>query len=103
MSAMSDLKINTDAVVAAANNIKNCNNQIRENFSSVQTALSCLDKCWEGSAASYAIGKFNEMKSKFPDARYSVLDNYVKYLLQLVGEGYIQSEEANISLADQFK
>ena len=103
MSVMADLKINTDAVVAAANNIKNCNNQIRDGFPSVQTAITHLDNCWDGSAAAHAIGKFNEMKSKFSDARYSVLDNYVKFLLQQIGEGYTESEDANVSLADQFK
>ena len=100
---MADLKINTDAVLSAANNIKNCNNQIRDGFPSVQKAIICLDNCWDGSASAYAISKFNEMKAKFSDERYSVLDNYVKFLLQQIGEGHTESEDANVSLADQFK
>lgn len=100
---MANLKINTDAAVTAAGNIKLYNTQIRDGFSNVQTAITQLDNCWEGSAATAAISSFNEVKSKFFDARYNVLDNYVNFLLQQVGEGYSQTEDANISLADQFK
>lgn len=100
---MANLKINTDAAVTAAGNIKLYNTQIRDGFSNVQTAITQLDNCWEGSAATAAISNFNEVKSKFFDARYNVLDNYVNFLLQQVGEGYSQTEDANISLADQFK
>lgn len=100
---MANLKINTEAAVRAAENIKVYNTQIREEFSSVQTAVTQLDNYWDGSAATAAIGKFNELKSKFPDARYNVMDNYVNFLLQQVGEGYAQTEETNVSLADQFK
>lgn len=100
---MAKLKINTDAAVTAAGNIKHYNSQMRDNFPSVQTAINQLDNCWEGAAATATISKFNEIKSKFFDARYNVLDNYVNFLLQQVGEGYTQTENVNISLADQFK
>ena len=100
---MANLKINTDAVVSAANNIKLYNTQMRDDFSDVQTAITQLDSVWEGSAATAAIGKFNELRSTYADARYNVLDNYVNFLLQQVGEGYTQTETVNVSLADQFK
>lgn len=100
---MANLKVNTDAVVAAAGNIKLYNSQMRDQFSNVQTAINRLDSSWDGSAAEAAIKKFHELKSNFDDARYNVLDNYVKFMLQQVGEGYVQTENANTSLADQFK
>lgn len=100
---MTKLKISTNAAVAAANNIKLYNAQMRDNFPNVQTAINQLDNCWDGSAATVAISKFNEIKYKFFDARYNVLDNYVNFLLQQVGEGYTQTEDTNVSLADQFK
>ena len=103
MSDMADLKINTEAVVTAANRIKNCNDRMRDGFPTVQAAINNLNNSWNGAAASHAIGKFNELKSRYPDARYTVLDNYVNFLFQQVGEGYTQSEDANVSLADQFK
>ena len=100
---MSDLKISTDVAVTVAGNIKLYNGQIRDGFPNVQTAITRLDNSWDSPAATVAISKFNEIKSKFSDARYNVLDNYVNFLLQQVGEGYTQTEEANVSLADQFK
>ncbi len=95
--------MNTEAVVTAAGNLKSLNNQIRNDFPGLQTAITQLDSTWDGSAATTAISKFNEIKSKFLDARYNVIDNYVNFLLQQVGEGYTQTEETNKSLADQFK
>lgn len=100
---MANLKINTDSVVTAATNIKRMNGQIRDDFSSVQRAMTQLDNAWDGAAANNAIGRFNELKSGFPDARYNVVDNYANFLLQQVGEGYVQTEETNKSLADLFK
>ena len=100
---MANLKINTDSAVTAATHIKTINGQIRDGFSSVQNAMTQLDNAWDGSAATNSIGKFNEIKSKFPEARYNVVDNFVNFLLQQVGEGYVQTEETNKSLADAFK
>ena len=100
---MATLKVNKDLAVRAANTIKLNNSQMRDNFQNVQTAISQLNNSWDGSAANATIGKFNEIKTKFMDARYAVLDNYVNFLLQQVGEGYTQTENANVSLADQFK
>ena len=100
---MGNLKINTDSAVTAATHIKTINGQIRDGFSSVQNAITQLDNAWDGSAATNSIGKFNEIKSKFPEARYNVVDNFVNFLLQQVGEGYVQTEETNKSLADAFK
>jgi len=100
---MGKVKVNTDSAVTAANKIKGYNNQIRNGFSSVQSAISSLDASWDGSAATTAISKFNEIKSKYPDSRYNVVDNFVNFLLQQVGEGYTQTENANTSLADAFK
>lgn len=100
---MGYIKINTEAAVTAATNIKNYNNQIRDGLTEVQTAITRLDNAWDGSAATAAIAKFNEIKSKFATNRYNVLDNYANFLLQQVGEGYTQTENVNVSLADQFK
>lgn len=100
---MANLKINTDSAVTAATHIKTINGQIRDGFSSVQNAVTQLDNAWDGSAATNAIGKFNEIKNKYPNSRYNVVDNFVNFLLQQVGEGYVQTEDTNKSLADAFK
>ena len=100
---MARLKVDAEQVVATANRIKNLNNQMRDGFSSVQDAISRLDGTWDGSAATNAIGKFNAIKNSYCDARYNVVDNFVAFLHQQVGEGYTQTEATNKSLADQFK
>lgn len=100
---MARLKVDAEQVVATANRIKNYNNQMRDGFSSVQEAITRLDGTWDGSAATNAIRKFNAIKNSYCEARYSVVDNFVSFLHQQVGEGYTQTEAANKSLADQFK
>lgn len=100
---MSDLVVDVAGVVALANNIKNVNNQIRDKFGDVQDAIVRLDNSWESPAATSSIGKFNEIKSEYCNARYKVVDNFVAFLHQQVGEGYTQTEDVNKTLADAFK
>lgn len=100
---MARLKIDTEAVVTAAGNISQFNKQMEDGISSMQKAIARLNVTWSGKAATAAIEKFDEIKNGFFDARYNVLDNYVNFLLQQVGEGYTQTETVNKSLAAQFK
>ena len=100
---MARLKVDTEQVIAIANKIKSLNNQMRDDFDSVQDAITRLDGTWDGSAATNAISKFNAIKNSYCDARYNVVDNFVAFLHQQVGEGYTQTEAANKSLAEQFK
>ena len=100
---MGSIKINTDSVHATANNIRNLNKLMRDDFSSVRSAIRTLDNSWDGQASSAAINKFNTIKSQYCDARYTVVDNYVNFLIKQVDAGYVQTEKANKSLADAFK
>ena len=100
---MADMKVNVDRVVTAANNIKTLNNQMKNAFSDVQNAMTRLNSSWDGSASTQALSKFDAIKNSYCDARYNVLDNFVAYLHQQVGQGYTQTEAVNKSLADQFK
>lgn len=100
---MTNLKINTESAVVAAGQIRSINNQIRDGFAKVQDSMTMLEREWEGPVATNSIGVFREIRSRYPEARYSVLNNFVIFLLKQVGEGYVQTEEANNSLADAFK
>lgn len=100
---MADLKVDTGLVLTCAVKLENANNKIRDGFPSVERAINRLDNTWEGAAATNAISKFNEMRSQMPEARYTVLSNYINFLRNQVGEGYEQTEAANTSLADAFK
>jgi len=100
---MDSIKVNTDIVRTCSDNIRNINNKMRDDFADVEQAMSNLDSVWDGSAAANAISKFNAMKSSYCDARYTVLDNYVNFLLTQIGEGYESTENTNVSLAEAFK
>ena len=100
---MSDLKMNTESVNVVADNINVINNQIRDDISNVDSAISSLNGSWEGSASSCVIDKYYSLKNQFCDNRYTVLNNYVNYLKQQIGTGYESTETTNTTLADQFK
>lgn len=100
---MAEMKVNVDRVHSAAIRIKGLNDQMRDDFADVQKAISKLDGSWDGSAATNTISKFNSIKSSYCNARYKVVDNFVAFLHQQIGEGYAQTEDANKSLADAFK
>ena len=100
---MEGVKVSTDVVEDVANKLKKINNDIRNQFSDVESAMRKLDSSWDGSASTKAIGKFNSLKGTYCDNRYKVVDNFANFLLHQVGEGYVQTESVNISLADAFK
>ena len=97
------LKVETDAVVSCANTIQTINKSINTKFNNLQRPINRMDSAWNGSASSRAISKFNKIKNDFYQPRYDVLQNYSNFLLQMVGEGYIETEDTNVSLADRFK
>ena len=100
---MSYLKINAEKVIETANRISTLNKRMQEQFSDVSDAIGKLDKHWDSPAASSAIGKFHGIEEAYCEARYNVVDNFVAFLHQQVGEGYKQTEAVNVSLADQFR
>lgn len=100
---MSDLLINAQRVTTQAGKIKGYNDKIKEQFSSVETAVGKLDDKWNSPSASTAMDKFSTIKNTYNDARYQVIDDYVAFLNQQVGVGYTQTESLNKTLAAQFK
>ena len=100
---MPSIKINTDAAVNAAGHIKQINQQINDAFDSVWKSVRNLDKSWDGPASVKAIPRFDTIRDACCNSRYNVLDNYARFLLNAVGQGYEKTETVNTSLADQFK
>ena len=100
---MAGVKINTDLVSATATKISGLNNEMRAGFNDVQNAIKKLDSAWDGAAATSAMNKFNAIKNAYCDARYNVVNNYVTFLRQQIDAGYVQTEQVNTSLADQFE
>ena len=100
---MGNVTINTAMVEQCASQLKTINNQINNNMRGMRNKMQQLNNSWDGSASEKAISRFNEIINKSSENRYKVMDNYVNYLYQQIGAGYVQTEEANKKLADAFK
>ncbi len=98
---MPDLKMKTQVVSNTANDIRNINIKIRDDFDNLCKKVNNLNNSWDGSASDAALKKFTELKNDYSKPRYTVIDNYVAFLCQQIGEGYTQTEDANEKIADQ--
>ncbi len=97
------IKIDTNAVRTAATQIANTNQKISNDFSSVESAISSLNKNWDGTASDAAFRKFNNIKNTFYDNRFKVVNDMVNFMRKQVGEGYEQTETTIVSAASAFK
>ncbi|MCL2662963.1 MAG: WXG100 family type VII secretion target [Oscillospiraceae bacterium] len=96
-------RVNTSAITAAANNIANLNTGIRNDFNTVETEMNGLASAWRGEASERARAAFSSVRNAYLNDRFSVVDNYVRFLRNQVGDGYVQTETTNEKLADAFK
>ena len=97
------IKIDTNAVRTTATQIANTNQKISNDFSSVESAISNLNRNWDGMASDAAFRKFNNIKNTYYDNRYKVVNDMVNFMKKQVGEGYEQTETAIVSAASAFK
>lgn len=97
------IKVDTARVSAAAKTIGRYNQTIRDDFSSVESAIKSLNGSWDGAASEKAMDSFHRIKNNFSEPRYQVVNNYVKFLHEVVDPGYTQTEITNTKLADAFK
>ncbi len=105
----SDLAINTDKVRECGAHIKMLNAQIDAAAVSMNQKVRRIDASWDGDAFYKAINKYNELYQTFCTiegkngvSRYKVIDVYVRFLDEIVGINYEETENANISLAESF-
>lgn len=97
------IKIDTNAVRTTAKLIANSNQKISNDFSSVESAISTLNKNWNGTASDAAFRKFNNIKNTYYDNRFKVVNDMVNFMRKQVGDGYEQTETAIVSAASAFK
>lgn len=100
---MADLSINTDLVSSVATILSTLNSQMYEGYSPVASSVQRMDACWDGSAATNAITKINEIRNTLVEDRFNVLKTYIQFLNQQISPGYVATEITNISLADTLK
>lgn len=100
---MDHIKIDTAKVVNTASRITTINQQIDTEFERMEKAIAHLNNCWQSRASDAVIGRFHSIKHSFKDSRFQVMQNYSKFLVQQVSDGYNKTETVNTNLADAFK
>ena len=94
--------VDTQGISTAAVKLRNINDNISSHFDTLAKKAKFLETDWNSAAGSLACSKMYEL-FKNSEIRYSVIQNYINMLEQQVNPGYESAEEANTTLADQFK
>lgn len=94
--------VNTEGISTAATKLRTVNDNISGKFDTLTKKARVLESDWNSSAGSLACSKMYEL-FKLNETRYSVIQNYINMLEQQVDPNYESAEEANKTLADQFK
>ena len=97
------VEVNTAAITATADRIDALNKQIQEELRDVEASIHNLYRCWEGSAASSCVNKFDHLNRNLAEARYANMNAFVLFLKRQIGEGYEQTEGSVTSAALAFK
>ena len=101
---MADLiKIDTDQVVQIANNLSQLNDDLQVKLEEVKNAIINLETVWTGEAATATKDAINEFATEYFQSYHDLINEYVEFLRTNVAEGYEQTENTNITLADSFK
>ena len=94
--------IDTNGVRNTIEKVHMANETINHAFETMTTTARNLERVWISAAGTAAQTTMCQIFKGGAD-RSNVLDNYCNVLNQLVCPGYVDSEEVNRKLADQFK
>lgn len=97
------IKIDTSRVRSTASQISTMNKKIKNDFSSVESAINSLNNNWDGSASDAAVRKFQNIRNNHYNNRFNVINDMVNFMLNQVGEGYEKTETTISSAASAFK
>lgn len=100
---MSSITISTDEVASIASGIESLNQQLLDTLNESQETIKNLGSIWEGEAYQETLKIYNAFAAKYFQNYHDIINNYVKFLRTNVDAGYVETETANISLADSFK
>lgn len=99
---MGKQSIITEKVAAVASQLNSANNNINQAFERMRNSANVLGSAWKSPAGSRAQTKMYEIfKGNTP--RSNVLINYVRQLTEVTNPSYVETENANLKLSDQFK
>ena len=95
------LNINTGAIRSTASKIAMENKHLEETLLSCQQTVHSLTNTWSGAAADATIAAFDSFASKYFSQYKELLDQYVRFLNNVAGEGYEETEQQVTRKADQ--
>lgn len=95
--------LNTEQVLAIANQIEADNQQLQNLLNQSKTTLDNLGSSWTGTASEQTRASYESFAGKYFQSYYDLLEQYVKFLRNNVADQYSQTENLNTKLADLFK
>lgn len=97
------VKVNTAAVLRASAQLNAVNTDISNGMEDVSRALRLLSGSWTGNASECCQNAYDYIKGSFTDARFSVLNDFARFIQQQVAEGYEVTEQTVNETAKAFK
>lgn len=101
--AGNNITISTEQVEGIANQMSNKNDQLNEELLRCKDLVNALADVWEGQASQAVIEAFNDFANKYFSNYKEAIDDYVKFLRQVVNVNYAEVEKSNIGAAEAFK
>ena len=101
--AGNSIRISTDQVQQIADSIERMNSELAETLAESRVSVDGLRNVWQGEAAEGTIEAFDSFADRYFQRYQDVIRQYVRFLRQNVGAGYLETENVNLSLADAFK
>ena len=99
---MAELKrIDTGAIRTTADVIDAQNQRLNDTLESCQQTVHSLEGTWTGTAAETTVAAFDGFAAKYFGEYREMLDSYVKFLKNVAGEGYEETEQQVTRKADQ--
>ena len=97
-----EIRISTEEVNLSASSIEHLNNKLNDKLLEAQAAIKALGQTWEGEAYDRTVASFDAFAGKYFESYKELIDDYVKFLRERVGEGYFKTEVRNADLASDF-
>lgn len=100
---MARISVDTDAVGQAAGRIEQINTELGDVLKKAQTQVDNLKNNNFGQALDATIGAFDTFAGKYFQVYHDVIQQYVEFLRKCVQQGYMETEQTNVTLAESFE
>lgn len=94
--------IDLDKLADKKVSLKNCNDDINASFTKLEKKVDLLSQSWKCRGANEVIKNFNEHLKQKAKSRYKKQKEVIK-LLNIVEQGYENTENTNKDLSSRFK